>query len=173
MNARTIQTCDLNLHRLLPAIFATCLASPLPSVAAGARWQPIGPDGGWVTYLVVDPVNHGTVYATTATTGIFKTTDHGATRGARPWLPLDSLCRHRRRALPPQARAVTGSARWFVPATCPPRRHPQSFSFSAPRVLQTYSVPVGTAHLSPFAIRGSGRSDPHGRASARLGRRRA
>jgi hypothetical protein len=51
------------------------------------RWTNIGPDGGSVYALAVDPQNSQTVYASTGT-GLFKTTDGGASgSAAKPGLP--------------------------------------------------------------------------------------
>src|SRR5215469_6073133 len=45
------------------------------------RWTPLGPDGGGAGLLAVDPLNSGTLYAST-NGGLFKTTD-----GASTWIP--------------------------------------------------------------------------------------
>jgi photosystem II stability/assembly factor-like uncharacterized protein len=52
--------------------------------AGNNEWTSIGPDGGSIQALAVDPQNPGTVYAT-ASDGIFKTTNGGAS-----WTPVSS-----------------------------------------------------------------------------------
>ena len=41
-------------------------------------WTPIGPEGGTVRVLAVDPTNTSTLYIGTETGGVFKSTDGGA-----------------------------------------------------------------------------------------------
>src|SRR5262249_53542040 len=55
-------------------------------VASGAinAWTPIGPDGGFVLALAVDPETPTTLYAGTQNGGVFKTTNAGDSwRGSR------------------------------------------------------------------------------------------
>ena len=61
---------------LLPALLLL-LAGP-PSLAAG-RWFPLGPFGGSIDALTVDPMNPRVLYTVLGTEGIFKSTDGGAT----------------------------------------------------------------------------------------------
>src|SRR6478752_4298419 len=44
-----------------------------------AKWTSLGPDGGWITALVIDPDDPATIYAGTRHNGVFKTTDGGTT----------------------------------------------------------------------------------------------
>jgi photosystem II stability/assembly factor-like uncharacterized protein len=44
-----------------------------------AKWTSLGPDGGWITALVIDPHDPATVYAGTRHNGVFKTSDGGTT----------------------------------------------------------------------------------------------
>jgi|SRR5579871_5469530 len=43
------------------------------------KWTSLGPDGGFITALVVDPHITSTLYAATASNGVFKSIDAGAT----------------------------------------------------------------------------------------------
>jgi photosystem II stability/assembly factor-like uncharacterized protein len=52
--------------------------SPAPAVAAGP-WEPVGPEGGPVVSLALDPSSPETLYAATGGGGIFKSTDRAAT----------------------------------------------------------------------------------------------
>jgi len=63
---------------LLGAVLA--LAAPRP--AACDVWVGNGPDGGVIRALVLDPTDPDVVYAGTASGGVFKSTDAGATWGA-------------------------------------------------------------------------------------------
>ena len=42
-------------------------------------WTSVGPEGGTVRALVIDPTNHATVYAGTISNGVFKSIDGGRT----------------------------------------------------------------------------------------------
>ena len=72
---------DFSLRRLvlaagLIAVLASTLASPL---WAGVNvWTPLGPEGGIVWQVVLDPSAPGTLYAA-SDGGVFKSTDAGAT----------------------------------------------------------------------------------------------
>jgi photosystem II stability/assembly factor-like uncharacterized protein len=57
------------------ALVAALLAAA-PARAASDRWTTHGPEGAWVSELVIDPRHPATVYAGT-TSGVFKTTDEG------------------------------------------------------------------------------------------------
>src|SRR5207249_3860983 len=54
--------------------FAMTLAAPR---GAQAGWTSIGPDGGWIQTLAIDPATPSTLYAGTFY-GLFKSTDGGA-----------------------------------------------------------------------------------------------
>ncbi|HEV3075303.1 MAG TPA: hypothetical protein VHB47_12850 [Thermoanaerobaculia bacterium] len=63
----------------------------LPSrVNAGVdRWTPVGPDGGAVTALAVDPTDAAHLYAATETAGVFRSSDGGQRwQQARTGLPV-------------------------------------------------------------------------------------
>jgi len=63
--------------RALPFLILLLAA---PVLAATGRWSPLGPDGGTVTALAVDPVDSRIVYATTQKgEGVFKSRDGGQT----------------------------------------------------------------------------------------------
>jgi photosystem II stability/assembly factor-like uncharacterized protein len=56
------------------------LLAAAPGLAATGRWSPLGPDGGTVTTLAVDPVDSRIVYAGTQKgEGVFKSRDGGET----------------------------------------------------------------------------------------------
>ena len=46
--------------------------------SANGQWTTVGPDGGSVLVLVVNPVTPSTLYAGTFRGGVFKSTDGGA-----------------------------------------------------------------------------------------------
>ena len=48
------------------------------TVPAAGQWTSIGPDGGWVEVVVIDPVTPSTLYAATDRGGVYKSTDAGA-----------------------------------------------------------------------------------------------
>ncbi|MCS6825494.1 MAG: hypothetical protein NZ553_02665 [Caldilinea sp.] len=52
---------------------------PVNAMAAGQTWTPIGPDGGIVYALAVDPTTPTTLYAASEDYMLFKSTDAGAT----------------------------------------------------------------------------------------------
>jgi photosystem II stability/assembly factor-like uncharacterized protein len=60
------------------------LLLPAAAVAGAGVWTPIGPEAGVVSALAVDPRQPHTVYAASAETGVFKTTDDGDS-----WAPID------------------------------------------------------------------------------------
>ena len=62
------------------ALAAATLAAGAPLQAGSGIWTPIGPGGGAVTKVVVDPANPDVLYAATPGAGIFKSTD-----GAVSW----------------------------------------------------------------------------------------
>lgn len=61
----------------LVSLVATALAVAV-CVPAVAQWRSVGPDGGGITTLVVDPERSSTLYAGTAS-GVFKSIDGGRT----------------------------------------------------------------------------------------------
>src|SRR5947207_9854458 len=71
----------------LEAGAAVCLVM-LAIGASGAdsamtqRWRSLGPSGGSVSTLVIDPQDTGTIYSATQNNGVFKTKDGGATWSA-------------------------------------------------------------------------------------------
>jgi photosystem II stability/assembly factor-like uncharacterized protein len=77
---------------LLGIIALLLLALAAPAAAGVGIWTPLGPDGATATYaLAVDPVNPQVVYAGTQS-GIYKSTDGGATwRVKLRGLPADGV----------------------------------------------------------------------------------
>jgi hypothetical protein len=67
--------------KLAALAFSSLAALLLPcTVMAGTdRWTPIGPDGGGVSALAINPNTPSTLYAGTNTAGVFKSTDRGST----------------------------------------------------------------------------------------------
>src|SRR5262245_48910319 len=65
---------------LLAGLLFVPLAAPL---TAAPRWTPLGPFGGTVEALTVDPTNARVVYAALGAQGGYKTADGGAS-----WTPL-------------------------------------------------------------------------------------
>lgn len=72
------------------------------AVAAGGQWASIGPDGGFVQGLVINPQNPTTLYAGTDRAGIYQSTD-----GASSWqlmnggLPTDQSIQIREMVIHP------------------------------------------------------------------------
>src|SRR5438046_3139151 len=57
--------------------------------ARGREWRSLGPAGGSVSALVIDPQHTGSIYAATGDNGVFKTTDGAASwSGASAGLPF-------------------------------------------------------------------------------------
>lgn len=68
------------MSRLLSSrllVFAALFGLAFPALAGVGLWTPLGPDGGFVTALAVDPADPGIVYAGTRGSGVFKSTDGG------------------------------------------------------------------------------------------------
>jgi photosystem II stability/assembly factor-like uncharacterized protein len=62
------------------ALVAAALAAPpMMAAAAGGSWQAIGPSGGAVGALAIDPGSPDTIYAAGHSSGLFKSVDGGAT----------------------------------------------------------------------------------------------
>ena len=64
------------IRKRVPAVLlvVALFVAWLPLAAEGPRWMPIGPDGASVYALAVGP---GVVYAGTASSGVYKSTDGG------------------------------------------------------------------------------------------------
>ncbi|MDQ6892914.1 MAG: hypothetical protein M3167_09580 [Acidobacteriota bacterium] len=75
---------DLNPRTLGPLALLCFWFAASPLRAGSDRWSSIGPDGGSVTTLAVDPVNPATLFAGTERGGIFKSVDRGAS-----WRPAN------------------------------------------------------------------------------------
>jgi photosystem II stability/assembly factor-like uncharacterized protein len=71
------------LSCLAPAAALALVISARAAAAGQGVWTPIGPYGGTVTALAIVP-GGGTVYAGTASSGVFRSTDGGATWQAVP-----------------------------------------------------------------------------------------
>ena len=72
------------VRRLLPlcVFFTLAAASSSPASAGVGVWTTHGPDGASVRAVAVDPANPATVYAGTASGGVFKSTNGGASWSA-------------------------------------------------------------------------------------------
>jgi hypothetical protein len=68
-----------------PAVLALTIACVAAQAQAPAAWTPLGPPGGSVSTLLVDPAAAGTVYAGTPENGVFFSSDGGAT-----WIPANT-----------------------------------------------------------------------------------
>jgi photosystem II stability/assembly factor-like uncharacterized protein len=55
------------------------------SIAQNLRWDRLGPEGGKITVIAIDPIATQTIYAGTDGGGMFKSTD-----GAKSWAPINS-----------------------------------------------------------------------------------
>ncbi|MBW8874947.1 MAG: hypothetical protein JF614_08280 [Acidobacteria bacterium] len=64
-----------------PALAALVLSAP--SLAAAPQWAPLGPYGGLVNTVTVDPADNRVLYATADFQGTFKSADGGAS-----WVPI-------------------------------------------------------------------------------------
>src|SRR5437763_6736366 len=71
----------MSFPRLAIAVVALTLSSPL---AAAPQWAALGPYGGFVDHLTVDPTDARVLYSTCDAQGTFKSGDSGAN-----WLPVD------------------------------------------------------------------------------------
>lgn len=67
----------LSLRSVLLFLLVLNLISLCRTSAACADWTSIGPDGGMVSALAIDPVNHQNIYVSTEG-GVFKSADGGA-----------------------------------------------------------------------------------------------
>lgn len=67
------------LRNALRLWLAFCLTAVAPSFAGIDEWTPLGPSGGFVRTIVIDPSNPSTVYAGLDRGGVHKTTDGGDT----------------------------------------------------------------------------------------------
>jgi photosystem II stability/assembly factor-like uncharacterized protein len=67
-------------------VLATLLAAA-PASAQGSHWQPIGPYGGTISTLVVDPLHPKTLYAAGDFPAVVKSTDGGASWRVLPGSP--------------------------------------------------------------------------------------
>jgi photosystem II stability/assembly factor-like uncharacterized protein len=63
------------------AILLAVFASAAVGWAGNDEWTSLGPDGGPIQALSIDPHNTNALYATTSVRGVFKTTDGGANWG--------------------------------------------------------------------------------------------
>ena len=73
-----------SLSRTLTLLLLSALSLlPRPAAAGVDRWTPLGPDGGAIQSLAVDPDRPGTVYAGTLKGGVWKSSDGGG-----HWSPL-------------------------------------------------------------------------------------
>ena len=63
---------------LLAIAFLSCLGRASVALAQGATWANIGPDGGTINALAIDPTTPTTLYAGTAHGGAFKSTKAGS-----------------------------------------------------------------------------------------------
>ena len=57
-------------------------SQPFPVSAGFNAWSSIGPEGGWIYALAIDPTAPNTLYAGTNGGGVFKSTDGGTTWSA-------------------------------------------------------------------------------------------
>jgi len=73
------------LVSLLSSYLAAQVNLPAASPAIDQVWRSIGPNGGWIQTLAIDPVNPSTLYADANGGGIFKSTDGGNT-----WIPKNN-----------------------------------------------------------------------------------
>jgi photosystem II stability/assembly factor-like uncharacterized protein len=67
-------------------VLAALLAA-VPASAQGSRWQPIGPYGGTIATLLVDPLHPKTLYAAGDFPAVVKSTDGGASWRVLPGSP--------------------------------------------------------------------------------------
>ncbi len=69
---------SLRLPRLLPLFLVAGLLALSTSLAAAPHWAPLGPYGGFVDSLTVDPVQPQVLYTTADLRGTFKSVNSGA-----------------------------------------------------------------------------------------------
>ena len=68
----------MKLNRILPVMIAVAVLGSATVRAAANEWTRLGPYGGDVRALAIDPQNSSTVYVASQGAGIFKSTDGGA-----------------------------------------------------------------------------------------------
>ena len=76
--AKIIFSCALLLSTV-------CLGRVYPANAAVSGWNGIGPDGGQILTLAIDPVTPQTLYAGTGYCGVYKSLNGGGS-----WMPAQS-----------------------------------------------------------------------------------
>src|SRR6476646_4900947 len=82
--------------RLLRAVPAILIAISLSARAAEQPWQPVGPDGGTVRSLAIDPKNPDRIFLGTSAGNLYLSTDNGAnwSRFARPGKSAEMVLDH-------------------------------------------------------------------------------
>lgn len=70
---------------ILLAIFLTCLHRNIPVQAEPLQWAFAGLEKRTINALIIDPLNPNTLYAGTASGGVFKRTD-----GEMSWNPMNT-----------------------------------------------------------------------------------
>jgi hypothetical protein len=75
-------TTTLLIALVLVLLVDSPFRSPAEVVAAPVAWRDLGPFGGAISALVVDPTQPATVYAAAFNGGIFKTTNGGTSWSA-------------------------------------------------------------------------------------------
>lgn len=73
LDKRELRSASLFLF-VLSIFFTACLCRPAPT---HAQWASIGPDGGYILAVAVNPSNPNVVYAGTDGGGVFKNTKSG------------------------------------------------------------------------------------------------
>ena len=84
------------MRRRLRAISAVLIAMSLSAFAADQPWQPVGPDGGTVRSLAIDPKNPDRIFLGTSAGNLYLSSDNGASwaRFARPGKSAEMVLDH-------------------------------------------------------------------------------
>src|SRR5215467_13441654 len=80
--------------RTIPVLLIALFASA--AIAAEQPWQPVGPDGGNVRSLAIDPKNPDRIFLGTSAGNLYLSTDRGASwsRFARPGNSAEMVLDH-------------------------------------------------------------------------------
>jgi photosystem II stability/assembly factor-like uncharacterized protein len=90
---RRLQAGALSLG-LACGLALTAASSAAAAPPLGGTWQPIGPSGGQITALAVDPHRPATIYAGTVGGGLYRSDDFGrswSARGLSSWIYVNSV----------------------------------------------------------------------------------
>ncbi len=152
--------------KIFCAAILIVLFNPAPGRAGDRRWTSLGPQGGYVWALAIDPMAPQTLYAGTNGTGMFKSTDGGTL-----WTAINSGPNAHSLAIDPRApqtiyaieagisKSVNGGGSWSSANT----GLPDSVVTLAMDPMAPQTLYAGTASLGVFqSVNGGGSWSPTG-----------